>query len=173
MGDAPGRGEPLSTGAAWSKCCSRPRNITFLLMVNFRPLFWINVLKNACIDFTHKTNEIISILRLSKKCPFNFDGNIPSRLKTKTKNTLPTPSLGPPFVTLLDPSGMFQQISTESSGNIPKQCPPLEKWIKSGPPSLRAGFPLGGVPWLPLCGLQYYIILYYIILYYTISYQNR
>ncbi len=88
-------------------------------MVNFIPTFLINVFKNAYIDFTHNTNEIICILRLSKNAPFNVDGNHPAKIE---KHTLPIPPLGLPFNTLLDPSGMFQQISTENSGNIRKLC---------------------------------------------------
>ncbi len=70
-------------------------------MVEFIPTFLFVLCKSAYVNFTHKTNLIICILRLSKHAPFNFDGNLPAKLKKHAAD----PPLGLPFVTLLDPSG--------------------------------------------------------------------
>ncbi len=42
-------------------------------------------LQNAYLAFTHKTNEIINILKLAKNAPFDSDTNIPAKLN-KIKN---------------------------------------------------------------------------------------
>ena len=39
----------------------------------------------AYLTFTHKTNEIINMLRFSKHAPFNYNRNIPAKLKQQQK----------------------------------------------------------------------------------------
>ena len=41
--------------------------------------------QNACLAFTHKTNEIINIVQNAKHAPFDFDTNIPAKIKKKTQ----------------------------------------------------------------------------------------